>query len=110
MDLETWENTSMEEKHSKLLHDHLESYHAEPCKGINNEDIEKQCYVKTDVMQSVEYQSQLSYSHMDFPYDLELHGAYTMSYHLISLDECHQTYSQTGMYLRRLLLSMTGLG
>ena len=61
----------MEEEHSKLLYDHLESYHLEPYKGINNEDIEKQCCEKTDVMQSVEYQSQLSSSHMEFPYYLE---------------------------------------
>ena len=55
MDLETWENPSMEEEHSKLLYDHSESYHSDPYKGINNEDIEKQCCEKTDVMQSVEY-------------------------------------------------------
>ena len=100
----------MEEEHSKLLYDHSESYHSEPYKGINNEYIEKQCCENTDAMQSMKYQSQLSSSHMEFPYDSEPLGAYTMSYHLISLDECHQTYSQTGMYLRRLLLSMTGLG
>ena len=41
MDLETWENPSMEKQHSKLLYDHSESYHAEPHKGINNEDMEK---------------------------------------------------------------------
>ena len=81
------ENPSMEEQHSKLLYDHLESYHAEPDKGINNEDIEKQCCEKTDVMQSMEYQSQLSSSHMKFPYDLELLGAYAMSYHSISLND-----------------------
>ena len=50
MDLETWENPSMEKKHSKLLYDHSESYHAKPHKDINNEDIEKQCCEKTDVM------------------------------------------------------------
>src|SRR5713226_6146573 len=38
-------------------------------------------------MQSVEYQSQLSSSHIEFPYDLELLGAYTMSYHPVSLDD-----------------------
>ena len=38
-------------------------------------------------MQSVEYQSQLSSSHIDFPYDLESLGAYTMSYHPVSLDD-----------------------
>ena len=45
----------MEEDHSKLLYDHSESYHSEPYKDINNEDIEKHCCEKTDVMQSVEY-------------------------------------------------------
>ena len=40
-------------------------------------------------MQLVEYQSQLSSSHMEFPYDLEPLGAYTMSYHLISLDDLY---------------------
>ena len=39
------------------------------------------------MMQSVPYQSQLSSSHIDFPYNLELVGAYTMSYHLIILDD-----------------------
>ena len=71
----------------QLLYDHLGSYHAEPHKGINNEDIEKQCCEKTDVMQLVENQSQLSSLHMDFPYDLEPLGAYIMSYHPISLDD-----------------------
>ena len=41
----------MEEEHSKFSCDHLESYHAEPHKGISNEDIEKQCCEKLDVMQ-----------------------------------------------------------
>ena len=50
MDLETWENPSMEKQHSKLLYDHSESYHTEPQKGINNEEIEKQCCEKTYVM------------------------------------------------------------
>ena len=77
----------MEEEHSKLLYDHSESYRLEPYKGINNEDIKKHCCEKTDVMQSVEYQSQLSSSHMEFPYDLEPLGAYAMSYHPISLDD-----------------------
>ena len=45
----------MEKKHSKLLYDDSESYHVELHKGINNEDIEKQCCEKTDVMQSMEY-------------------------------------------------------
>ena len=35
-------------------------------------------------MQSVEYQSQPSFSHIEVPYDLELLGACAMSYHLIS--------------------------
>ena len=82
MDLETWENPSIEEQHSRLLYGHSESYHAEPHKGINNEHIEK-----TNMMQSVEYQSQLSSSHIEFPYDLEPLGAYTMSYHSVSLDD-----------------------
>ena len=53
MDPETWENPRMEEEHSKLLYDHSESYLAEPHKGINNEDMEKQRYEKIDVMQLV---------------------------------------------------------
>ena len=60
MDLDTQENLSMEEEHSKPSHGHLESYHVELHKGISNEDIEKQCCEKTDMMQSVEYQSRLS--------------------------------------------------
>ena len=84
MDLDTWENPSMEEEHSKLLYDHSKSYHSEPYKGINNEDIEKQCCENSDVMQSVEYQSQSSFSHIEVPCDLELLGACAMSYHLIS--------------------------
>ena len=48
--------------------------------------MEKQCCEKTDVMQLLEYQSQLSSSHMEFPCDLDPLGAYTMSYHPISLD------------------------
>ena len=67
----------MEEEHSKLLYYYSKSYHAEPHKGINNEDIEKQCCEKTDMMQTVEYQSQLSSSHIEFPHDLEPLGAYT---------------------------------
>ena len=55
--MDTWENLSMEEEHSKFSHDHLESCHAEPQKGISNEDIEKQYCEKLDVMQSVKYQS-----------------------------------------------------
>ena len=82
MDLETWENPIMEEEHSKLLYDH-----SEPYKGINNEYIEKQCCENTDVMQSVEYQSQLSSSHMEFPYDLDPLGAYAMSFHPIIIDD-----------------------
>ena len=56
-DMDTWENLSMEEKNSEPSHGHSKSYHAEPHKGIGNEDIEKQCCEKSDVMQSVEYQS-----------------------------------------------------
>ena len=41
MDLETLENLSMEEEHLEFSCDHSESYHAEPHKGISNEDIEK---------------------------------------------------------------------
>ena len=74
----------MEEEHSEFSHDHPESYHAKPHKGISNEDIGKQYYEKSDVMQSAEYQSQPSSSHIEVPYDLELLGAYAMSYHLIS--------------------------
>ena len=77
----------MEEEHSKLLYDHSESYHAEPHKVNSNEYIEKQCCDKLDVMRSMEYQSQLSSSHVEVPYDLELIGAYATSYHLISPDD-----------------------
>ena len=74
--LDAWENLSMEEEHLEFSHDHSEPYHVEPHKGISNEDIEKQCYEKTYMMQSVE-----------FPYDLEPLGAYTISYHPVSLDD-----------------------
>ena len=47
----------MDEEHSEFSRDHSESYHAKPHKGISNEDTEKQCCEKSDVMQSVEYQS-----------------------------------------------------
>ena len=50
MDLETLENLSMEKEHLEPSHGHLESYHAEPHRGISNEDIEKQCCEKSDVM------------------------------------------------------------
>ena len=56
-------------------------------KGMSNEDIEKQCCEKSNVMQSMEYQSQPSFSHIEVPYDLELLGAYTVSYHPVSLDD-----------------------
>ena len=49
MHLDTWENLSMEEEHSKFSHDHSE-YHAEPHKGNKNVNIEKQCCEKLDVM------------------------------------------------------------
>ena len=76
LDLDKWENISMEEEHSKYSHDHSESYHAEPHKGISNEDIEKQCCENLDVTQSVEYQFQPSSSHVEVPYDLVQLGAY----------------------------------
>ena len=38
-------------------------------------------------MQLVDYKSQPSSSHLEVPYDLEQLGAYTPSYHLISLDD-----------------------
>ena len=38
-------------------------------------------------MQSVEYQSRPSSSHVEVPYDLEQLGAYTMSHHSVSLDD-----------------------
>ena len=85
--MDTWENISMEEEHSEFSHDHSESYHVEPHKGYNNENIEKQCCENADVMQSMEYQSQPSSSQMEVPYDLEQLGAYTMSHHSVSLDE-----------------------
>ena len=87
MDLDTWENLSMEEEHLEFSRDHSESYHAEPHKGISNEDIEKQCCEKSDVMKSLECQSQPYFSHIEVPYDLELFGACTTSYHPISLDD-----------------------
>ena len=71
----------MEEERSEFSHDHLE-YHAEPHKVNSNEYIEKQCCENLDVMQSVEYRSRPSSSHVEVPYDLELHGAYATSYHL----------------------------
>ena len=77
----------MEKQHSKLLYDHLESYHAELHKSISNEYIEKQYCEKLDVMQLVEHQSQLSSSHIEFPHDLEPLRAYTVNYHLVSLDD-----------------------
>ena len=46
MDLDAWENFSMEEEHLEPSHGHLDSYHAEPHKGISSEDIEKQCCEK----------------------------------------------------------------
>ena len=55
--MDTWENLSMEEEHSKFSHDHSESYHAKPHKVNSNKYIEKQCCEKLDVTQSVEYQS-----------------------------------------------------
>ena len=39
------------------------------------------------LMQSMEYQSQSSFSYIEVPYDLELLEAYAMSYHLISPDD-----------------------
>ena len=87
MDLVALGNFDIEKQHSKLLYDHSESYHAELHKGVNNEDMEKQCCEKTNVMQLVEYQSQLSSSHIEFPYDFDPLGSYTMSYHPVSLDD-----------------------
>ena len=87
MDLETLENLSMEEEHLEFSCDHSESYHAELHKGISNEDIEKQYCEKSDVMQSVDYPSHPSFSHIEVPYDLELLGACATSYHLISPDD-----------------------
>ena len=87
MNLDTLENLSMEEEHSEFSCDHSDTYHAEKHKGISNEDIEKQYCEKSNVMQSVEYQSQPYFSHIEVPYDLELLGACAMSYHLTSLDD-----------------------
>ena len=64
-DLGAWENLSMEEQHSEFSCDHSKSYHVEPHKGIRDEDIEKRYREKSDVMQSVEYQSQPSFSHLE---------------------------------------------
>ena len=41
MDLDTWENLSMEEEHSEFSHDHPKSYHIDPHKGVSNEYIKK---------------------------------------------------------------------
>jgi len=49
--------------------------------------MEKQFCEKMDVMQLLEYQSQLSSSHIEFSHDLELLGAYTVNYHPVSLDD-----------------------
>ena len=38
-------------------------------------------------MQLLEYQSQLSSSHIEFSHDLELLGAYIVNYHPVSLDD-----------------------
>ena len=42
MDLDAWENLSVEEENSKFSCDH-----SKPHKGISNEDIEKQCCEKS---------------------------------------------------------------
>ena len=52
MDLVALGNFDMKKKHAVYPYDHLESYHAEPHKSINIEDMEKQCCEKTDVMDS----------------------------------------------------------
>ena len=87
MDLDSWENLSMEEDHAEFSRNHLETYHAKPHKVSSNEYIEKKCCGKLDVMQSVEYQSRPSSSHIEVPYGLELLGDYATSYHLISLND-----------------------
>ena len=87
MYLDAWENLSMEEKHSEFSRDHSDSYHADLHKCISNEYIEKQCCEKLDVMQSVDFQSRPSSSHIEIPYDLGLLGAYATSYHLTSPDD-----------------------
>ena len=46
-------NFDMKNEHAVYPYDHSESYHAEPHKGIGNQDIEKQYCEKSDVMQSV---------------------------------------------------------
>ena len=66
MDLETWENISMEEEHVKFSHDQLEPYMC-----ISSEDIEKWYHKESDMMQLTKEQSQPSSSHMEVPYDLE---------------------------------------
>ena len=48
-------NFDMKKEHEFYPYDHLESYHAEPHKGISDEDMEKQFCEKTDVMQLLEY-------------------------------------------------------
>ena len=69
----------MAEKHAEFSHDQLEQY-----MGISSEDIEKRYHEESDVMQSMEYQSQPSFSHIEVPYDLEILGACAISYNLIS--------------------------
>ena len=54
----------MAEKYAEFSHDQLDPY-----MGINSEDLEKQCSEESDVMQSVEYQSQPSSSYVVCPYD-----------------------------------------
>ena len=80
-------NFDMKKEHAVYPYDHSESYHAKPHKGISNEDMEKQFCEKMDVKQLLEYQYQLSSSHIEFPHDLELLGAYTVNYHPVSLDD-----------------------
>ena len=58
----------MEEEHSEFSHDHLE-YHAKLHKFNSNEYIEKQYCEKSDVMQSMDYQSQPYFQHIEVPYD-----------------------------------------
>ena len=55
--------------------------------SICNEDLDKQCNVKSDGLQLVEVFSQPSSSHIEVPYDLEQLRGYTMSYHSVSLDD-----------------------
>ena len=75
---------SSKEEKSEFSYDKLELY-----LSICNEDLEMQYSEESNGVQLVEVFSRPLSSHIDFPYVLEQLGAYTTSYHLISLDDQH---------------------